>query len=94
MKNRMKEQGHLEFLEEKLINNLDFKFLQTIKDKLPYHNVYYLTCLVEILNCFIIEHKYFCSYDEMFKSLIDNASALYLSTDISSVLQINSLSFN
>jgi len=90
----MNEQRYLEFLEEKLINNLDFNFLQTIKDKLPYNNVYYLACLVEILNCFIIENKSFCSYDAMFQSLIDNASALYLSTDISSVLQTNNLSLN
>jgi hypothetical protein len=89
----MNEQ-HLAFLEEKLINNIDFNFLQKIKKKLPYHNVYYLTCLVEILNCFIIENKHFNSYDEMFQSLIDNASALYLSTDISSVLQPNNLSLN
>jgi hypothetical protein len=90
----MNERSHLEFLEEKLINNLDFNFLQKIKEKLPYHDVYYLTCLVEILNCFIIENKYFCSYNEMFQSLIDKASALYLSTDISLVLQTNNLSLN
>lgn len=84
----MNKQNHLEFLEEKLISNLDFNFLQEIKEKLPYHNIYFLVCLVEILNRFIDEEKHFDSYDVALQSLIDKASELYLSKNISSVLQV------
>ncbi len=83
----MSNKNHLQFLEDKLINNFDFKFLEEIKEKLPYHNAYYLVCLVEVLNRFIDEGKHFNSYNNTFKTLITEASELYLSTNISDVFQ-------
>jgi len=81
----------LKFLEEKLINNLDYNFLQDIKSKLPYNHAYFLVCMVEVLNEFIDERKTFISFDDALQSIIDKASELYLTTNISSVFQIENL---
>lgn len=83
----MKKKNHLKYLENKLIINFDLKFLDKVKDTFPYYNAYFLVCFVETLHRFIAEEKYFSSYDKAFESLIDEASELYLGTNISSLLR-------
>ncbi|MDP2207593.1 MAG: hypothetical protein Q8K98_02310 [Bacteroidota bacterium] len=84
----MNKQNHLEVLEEKLISNLDFIFLQKIKEKLPYCNAYFLVCLIEVLNRFIDDKNYYKTFDDTIEAVIEKASELYLTTNISSIFEI------
>ena len=40
----------LNFLEEKLINNLDYHYLHSVSSHFPTNNAYFLVCLAEIVN--------------------------------------------
>lgn len=73
----------LESLRQTLIDKLDFDFLNEIKDRLPYVNVYYLVCLVEVLNRYLNEERDFDSYDTAFRTLTSEAAELYQITNIS-----------
>lgn len=83
----MKKKNYLKNLEDKLIIKFDLIFIDKLKDKLPYHNAYFIVCLVETLHRIIAEKKYFCSYNKAFESLINEASKLYLGTNISAVIR-------
>ncbi|MDI6804309.1 MAG: hypothetical protein QME58_10770 [Bacteroidota bacterium] len=83
----MSKQNHLEVLEEKLISNLDFIFLQKIKEKLPYRNAYFLVCLIEVLNRFIDDENYYEKFNDTLEAVIEKATELYLTTNISSVFE-------
>lgn len=45
-----KIKSDLNFLEEKLINNLDYRYLHSVSSHFPTNNAYFLVCFVEIIN--------------------------------------------
>lgn len=72
---------HLKLLKEKISHNLDYEFLDSIKEKIPTNNAYFLVCLVEtVYNCEDYES------DNVLDAVIDKAYDLYSKTDISSYL--------
>ena len=81
----MSRKNHLSVLEKRIIYNLDFRFLGKIKEKLPYHNAYFLVCMAETLHNFIDEEKHYDTFNEALQALIDKASELYLTINISTV---------
>ena len=46
----LKIKSDLNFLEEKLINNLDYHYLHSVSSYFPTNNAYFLVCLAEIVN--------------------------------------------
>jgi hypothetical protein len=85
----MIRQDYLKYFEEKLILNLDYKFLEEIKSRLPYNNIYFIVCMIELLNKFLEEDRYYDSFDNILKELIDGATIMYLTENISSNFRIN-----
>ena len=79
------------FIKEDFIAD-DFDFFIEVKELLPYKNVYYLTCLTEIINDVVNEQKYLnkhlvdFSFENLFRYCARKAKKLYLSTDISGYL--------
>lgn len=79
------------FITEDFIAD-DFDFFVEIKEKLPYTNVYYLTCLTEVINDVVNEQKYLnrhlvnFTFENLFRYCARKAEKLYLSTDISEYL--------
>lgn len=82
------------FVRENFIAD-DFEFFVDVKEKLPYTNVYYLACLVEIINYVVNEEKYLenhlvnLSFDNLLLYCVEEAEKLYKSTDISEYLMSN-----
>ena len=76
------------FITEDFIAD-DFDFFVEIKEKLPYTNVYYLTCLTEVINDVVNEQKYLnrhlvnFTFENLFRYCARKAEKLYLSTNIS-----------
>lgn len=70
----------------------DFDFFVEVKEKLPYTNVYYLTCLTEVINNVVNEQKYLnkhlinFTFDNLLRYCVKRAKKLYLTTDISEYL--------
>lgn len=70
----------------------DFEFFVEIKEKLPYTNIYYLTCLTEVINNIVNEQKYLnrhlvnFSFDNLLRYCTRRAEKLYQSTNISEYL--------
>lgn len=79
------------FITEDFIAD-DFDFFVEIKEKLPYTNVYYLTCLTEVINDVVNEQKYLnrhlvnFTFENLFRYCARKAEKLYLSTNISEYL--------
>jgi len=79
------------FLTEDFIAD-DYEFFVSIKEKLPYTNVYYLACLTEVISDFVNEQKYLnkhlvnFNFDNLLQYCARKAKKLYLSTDISAYL--------
>lgn len=88
------EKLYQKFLRENFIAD-DFEFFIEIKDTLPYTNVYYLTCLTEVINNVVNEEKYLnrhlvnFTFDNLLRYCVRKAEKLYLSTDISGYLMRN-----
>lgn len=82
------------FVRENFIAD-DFEFFAEIEEKLPYTNVYYLTCLTEVINDIVNEQKYLnrhlvnFNFDNLLRYCARKAEKLYLSTDISEYLLNN-----
>lgn len=85
------EKLYQKFLRENFIAD-DFEFFVEIKDKLPYTNIYYLTCLTEVINNVVNEGRYLnrhlvnFSFNNLLRYCARRAEKLYLSTDISDYL--------
>lgn len=79
------------FLTEDFIAD-DYEFFVSIREKLPYTNVYYLACLAEIIGNLVNEQKYLNNdlvnfdFDNLLRYCARKAEKLYLSTNISSYL--------
>ena len=79
------------FITEDFIAD-DFDFFIEVKEKLPYTNVYYLTCLTEVINDVVNEQKYSnrhlvnFNFDNLLRYCARKAEELYLSTNISAYL--------
>lgn len=88
------ERLYQKFITEDFIAD-DFDFFVEVKVKLPYTNVYYLTCLTEIINDLVNEQKYLdrhlinFSFDNLFLYCAKKAEKLYLATNISEYLARN-----
>jgi hypothetical protein len=81
----MNQENALSILEERLISNIDYSFISELK--LPYHNIYYLVCFVEVLHRFLLEGKNSCSVSDAVESINHCATEIYNNTNISSVFQ-------
>lgn len=68
-------------LEDKLLHNTDYEFLNSIKDRFPTNNPYFLVCLAEV----IFNHEEDEAKD-ILNEFIDEAYDLYKSADISGYL--------
>lgn len=79
------------FITEDFIAD-DFNFFVEVKEILPYTNVYYLTCLTEVINDLVNEQKYLnkhlinFNFDNLLRFCAKRAKKLYLTTDISEYL--------
>jgi len=82
-------QNYLQVVNKKINENIDFNFLVSIKNKLPYWNIYFFVCIAETLIRFINENRIFNSEDDVINSMIINAKYLYESVDISKIFKIN-----
>ncbi len=88
------EKLYQKFLTEDFIAD-DFEFFIEVKGKLPYTNVYYLTCLTEVISKLVNEQKYLnkhltnFTFDKLLCYCARKAEKLYLSTDISGYLLNN-----
>lgn len=71
----------LKLLEEKIFHKLDYTFLDSIKEKFPTNNAYFLVCLVEI-----IYNSENYDDEDVLDALIDKAYELYSNSNISSYL--------
>lgn len=72
----------LKLLEDKIVKKLDYKFLDSVKDKFPTNNAYFLVCLTEV----IYNSKDYES-DDILNNVIGKAYDLYNGADISSYLR-------
>lgn len=68
-------------LEDKILHNTDYEFLNSIKDRFPTNNPYFLVCLAEV----IFNHEEDEAKD-ILNEFIDEAYDLYKSADISGYL--------
>lgn len=71
----------LSILEEKLLNNIDYQFLDSIKHRFPANNAYFLVCLAEIVNNYEDDRN-----EDVLDDIINKAYELYNNTNISSYL--------
>lgn len=72
----------LKQLEDKLVHDLDYRFLDSIKNKFPTNNAYFLVCLAEsIYNSEDYESE------DILDKVIEEAYKLYNDSDISSYLR-------
>lgn len=71
-----------ELLEEKILNKLDYNFIETIRHSFPSDNAYFLVCLAEVIYNF--EHA---GDDDILGAVIEEAYELYNKSDISSYLR-------
>lgn len=71
-----------ELLEEKLLHNLDYRFIEIIKHKFPVNNAYFLVCLAECLYNFEDSGN-----NDILDTIINEAYELYNKSDISSHLR-------
>lgn len=71
----------LKLLKEKISHNLDYQFIDSIKESFPTNNAYFLACLAEsIYNYEDYEN------DDVLNDVIYKAYKLYTNSDISSYL--------
>jgi hypothetical protein len=77
----------LKTLDEKLLRDFDLIYLQSVKEKLPHLNAYYVVCLCEVLSGFIDAERTFANDAVLWDELLDNATGLYNSVDISRTLR-------
>lgn len=68
-------------LDEKVVYNTDYEFLNSIKDKFPTNNPYFLVCLAEV----IFNHEEDDTKD-ILDEVIDEAYDLYKNANISEYL--------
>jgi len=78
---------YLQIVNEKVNRNVDFNFLLSIRNKLPYWNFYFFLCIAETLNQFINEDKVFTSEEDVINSMISMAKELYENINISTVFR-------
>ncbi len=78
----------LHTIDKKINKDIDFSFLISIKNKLPYWNFYFFVCLAEMLTLFMDENKTFTSEEEVISSMIIEAKKLYESKDISTIFNL------
>ena len=71
----------IKLLKDKLINNIDYEFLNSVKYKFPTNNVYFLVCLTEVIYNFESTTN-----DDVLDVVIKQAYDLYCKSDISSYL--------
>ncbi|HBP09243.1 MAG TPA: hypothetical protein DD629_03170 [Treponema sp.] len=71
----------LPLLKEKILHDIDYNFLDTIKNKFPTNNPYSLVCLAEV----IFNREEDDTYD-ILKEVIDEAYDLYKNANISEYL--------
>ncbi len=69
-------------LEKKIVHNTDYEFLNSIKDRFPTNNPYFLVCLAEV----IFNHEEDDTKD-IFNEVIDEAYSLYKNSNISEYLR-------
>ncbi|MDR2170131.1 MAG: hypothetical protein LBP59_08320 [Planctomycetaceae bacterium] len=74
-------------LGDKLLTNIDLKYLKSIKHKLPHWNFYYLTCLAEVLCQIDNKGIQFESEELTLKYAINKAADLYNTVNISEVFE-------
>lgn len=74
----------LRLLEDKILNKLDYDFINSIKSKFPTNNAYFLVCLSEVV---YNSNNYEDS--EVLDEIIKTAYELYKKADIS--LYLNDL---
>lgn len=72
-----------EFLESKLVDSLDYQFLEQIKGKLPVNNAYFLVCMMDVL--YNLDEEF--EVDDVLDSVIGKAYHVYSNSDISSYLR-------
>lgn len=84
--NRLKK--HIQKLEERIVNRLDYDFLETIQNKFPSNNAYFLVCLVELINdeSLIEEINPNVTFDEVLDFFIQKANIHYQNTNISEAI--------
>lgn len=68
-------------LNEKIVYNTDYEFLNSIKDKFPTNNPYFLVCFTEV----IFNHEE-DDTKNILKEVIDEAYDLYKNANISEYL--------
>lgn len=68
-------------LDYKIVHNTDYEFLNSIKDRFPTNNPYFLVCLAEA----IFNHEEDNTKD-IFNEVIDEAYNLYKNSNISQYL--------
>lgn len=76
-RNNKKKKYTLELLENKLVNNLDYQFWDSIKSKFPTNNAYFLACLVET-----IYNNEDGSTEDVVDNIISKAFELYNKSDM------------
>ena len=69
-------------LHEKILHNTDYEFLNSIKDRFPTNNPYFLVCLAEVI--FNREED---DTKEILNEVIDEAYDLYKNANISEYLR-------
>jgi hypothetical protein len=84
----------LSFLEDKVLGDLDFLFLNKIKPFLPYSNPYFLVCLAEVIQQEVNSQnhtagKAHSSLRGALEYFFKKAEDIYLNTNISESLAGN-----
>lgn len=75
----------VDFLYDKFFNGqLDYIFLDSIKQKFPTNNPYFLVCMAEVVYKFA--NNEVDETDNLLDSVIEQAGELYRNSDISSYL--------
>lgn len=82
--------NYLKILDEKLLVNTDYSFLNSIKKFFPSSNPYFIVCLAEIIVKYQNKednniHQEI-SFEDYLKVLIEEATILYQSSNISEYL--------
>ena len=72
--------------EKGLLETIDMKFLDSIRKSIPYINIYYLTCMTEIVNEIINEDIVLPTNHSLLEYINSKAVDLYKQSDISDYL--------
>lgn len=75
----------LSIFKKNILEDINSNFLATLLPELPYKNIYYLVCFVEVINNLLEQNKVYYSKNKMLTEVINKANKYYLSINISDV---------